>query len=200
MPHLHQHSHHHEGGGLMNHPRAYARVAHLGLFWVYRRVARDAAGLRPADGALVVDVGTGPGRLPVAIAERLPGVRVEGVDPDPKMIEEAAQAARARGSRATFRTAGAEALPYDDGSVALVVSTLSLHHWSDPSAGLREVVRVLTPGGQAWILDLRGVLREAEPLTSGIQVGVARESPVAGTWSINPLGRLVLTKPFDGLR
>ena len=49
-------------------------------------------------------------------------------------------------------------LPFADGSVDLVVSTLSLHHWDDPAAGLDEIVRVLAPGGQAWIYDFRPAL------------------------------------------
>ncbi len=43
----------------------------------------------------------------------------------------------------------------DDGSLDLVVSTLSLHHWSDPIAVLNEVARILKPGGAFMLFDLR---------------------------------------------
>jgi SAM-dependent methyltransferase len=53
-------------------------------------------------------------------------------------------------------------LPYRDGSVDLVVSTLSQHHWPDRPAALAELARVLAPGGRIWIYDLRGALRTAQ--------------------------------------
>jgi SAM-dependent methyltransferase len=46
-------------------------------------------------------------------------------------------------------------LTFPDGSFDLVVSTLSMHHWSDATAGLTEVGRVLRPGGRALVWDLR---------------------------------------------
>lgn len=52
-------------------------------------------------------------------------------------------------------------LPHPDDSVDLVVSSLSMHHWPDVPAGLREIQRVLRPGGQAWIYDVRPVLNRA---------------------------------------
>jgi len=46
-------------------------------------------------------------------------------------------------------------LTFPDRSFDLVVSTLSMHHWSDPAAGLAEIGRVLRPGGRALIWDFR---------------------------------------------
>jgi ubiquinone/menaquinone biosynthesis C-methylase UbiE len=57
--------------------------------------------------------------------------------------------------RVRFTEGNAAALPFDDGSFDLVVSTLSLHHWRDRTAALREIRRVLKPGGRAWIWDIR---------------------------------------------
>ncbi|MDD4162082.1 MAG: class I SAM-dependent methyltransferase [Methanothrix sp.] len=45
------------------------------------------------------------------------------------------------------------ALPFEDEFFDLVVSTFSLHHWPDATAGLNEIFRVLKPGGEAWIYD-----------------------------------------------
>jgi ubiquinone/menaquinone biosynthesis C-methylase UbiE len=44
---------------------------------------------------------------------------------------------------------------FPEGSFDLVVSTLSMHHWADPTAGLSEIGRVLRPGGRALVWDLR---------------------------------------------
>lgn len=48
---------------------------------------------------------------------------------------------------ATFYVGMAESIPLPGNSVDLVFSTLSFHHWSDQMKGLREIVRVLRPGG-----------------------------------------------------
>jgi ubiquinone/menaquinone biosynthesis C-methylase UbiE len=55
----------------------------------------------------------------------------------------------------SFRKGDVHQIPFADGSVDLVVSTLSLHHWSDPVAVLDEVDRVLRPGGSFLLFDLR---------------------------------------------
>jgi ubiquinone/menaquinone biosynthesis C-methylase UbiE len=62
---------------------------------------------------------------------------------------------RPPGRRPSFLVGDAAALAFPDGSFDLVVSTLSLHHWADPAAGLAEIGRVLRPGGRALIWDLR---------------------------------------------
>ena len=49
----------------------------------------------------------------------------------------------------------AESLPFAAGAFDLVLSTLSAHHWADPTAAINEQVRVLRPGGQLRIYDLR---------------------------------------------
>jgi SAM-dependent methyltransferase len=46
-------------------------------------------------------------------------------------------------------------MPFGDGSFDLVVSTLSMHHWAEPTAGMTEIGRVLRPGGRALIWDAR---------------------------------------------
>jgi ubiquinone/menaquinone biosynthesis C-methylase UbiE len=119
------------------------------------------AALRLPAGAHVLDVGTGPGRLPVEIARRSPQVWVTGLDVSPRMIE-AAKAAIEPGQQVIAEVGDVAKLPYRDGSVDLVVSTLSQHHWPDRAAALAELARVLAPGGRIWIYDLRRALRTAQ--------------------------------------
>jgi ubiquinone/menaquinone biosynthesis C-methylase UbiE len=59
------------------------------------------------------------------------------------------------GNRIAFRKGDAVQIPFPDASLDLVVSTLSLHHWSEPIAVLDELGRVLRPGGAFLIADLR---------------------------------------------
>jgi len=182
--------------GLARHPTWYDRQAgHLGWF-LYRRVVADVVAADLPAGATVLDVGTGPGRVPRMIAEARPELSVQGVDLSAEMVEYAAQAAAkpATAERITFRVADVAALPFEDGSIDLVISSLSLHHWADPAAGLRDVVRVLRPGGEAWIYDVRAVLRNPERMAAGLDADVRLESPMAGAFWFNPIGRLVLRR------
>ena len=146
--------------GLARHAKHYERWAGLLATPLYRRVVADVSAANLPGGANVLDVGTGPGRLPVEIARRSPQVRVTGLDVSPRMIE-AAAAAIEPGQQVTAEVGDVAKLPYRDGSVDLVVSTLSQHHWPDRAAALAELVRVLAPGGRIWIYDLRRALRTA---------------------------------------
>ena len=146
--------------GLAGHADWYDSVSGRLARPLYRRIAADVAGAGLPDGAFVLDIGTGPGRVPLLIAERCPSLVVEGIDLSEQMIARAAQAVPpAAGRRVRYRVADVRALPYPDGSIDLVVSSLSLHHWTDVPAGLAEIRRVLRPDGRAWIYDVRPVLR-----------------------------------------
>ena len=79
----------------------------------------------------IVDIGTGPGLLLIAVATRLPTATIIGIDPAEPM--RAAAARRLDRAHLTDRVAlmagAAERLPLPDRSVDLVVSTLASHHW-----------------------------------------------------------------------
>ena len=98
---------------------------------------------------VVLDVGCGTGRLLRDAGERWPGATLIGVDPAPGMISEAKQ----RSAGATFLVAAAEDLPLGDASVDLAVSTISFHHWPKKLEGLKEIARVLRPGGRLLLAD-----------------------------------------------
>lgn len=133
--------------------RRYDRLAGL-LAGGYRRIAADAL-LQASRGATVVDVGTGPGRLLAALASARSDIRVIGVDLAPSMVDRAQRRVAELGERASAVVADAAALPFDDGEIDLVVSSLSVHHWDDPRAAGAEVARVLRPGGMLRNYDLR---------------------------------------------
>jgi len=104
-----------------------------------------------------VDLGCGPGHLAVELAQQAPRLHVTGVDLSDEMLAQGEVYAQRVGvdDRVSFRKGDAQQIPFSDGSLNLVVSTLSLHHWSDPVAVLNEVARVLRPGGSFLIFDLR---------------------------------------------
>jgi SAM-dependent methyltransferase len=146
------------GGILIGDTGIYDAMSHRLLLGSYfQRIAEDIAEVAPAR-ARVLEVGCGPGRLSILLA-RGHDLDVTGLDLDPEMIRRArANAERAadndRGGPA-FLVGDVASLPFPDRSLDLVVSTLSSHHWSDPTAGLDEIGRVLRPDGRALIWDLR---------------------------------------------
>jgi SAM-dependent methyltransferase len=137
-------------------PSAGAYDALFGTFFegFYARVAGEVAVAHP--GGKLLEVGSGPGRLAVRLAREAPGVTLTGVDISGAMVERAARRAAGAGlsERVRFRVGDVAALPHSDEEFDAVVSTLSLHHWSDPASGLAEIHRVLKPGGEARIYDL----------------------------------------------
>jgi ubiquinone/menaquinone biosynthesis C-methylase UbiE len=135
----------------------YDRLSRLLLPWLYRTVAADAVPVA-AEAATVVDIGTGPGRLPVELARRRSDLRLVGVDPSVDMVALGRANADKAGveDRVSFIAAYAEDLPFAPGTFDLVISTLSAHHWSDPTRALAELARVLRPGGKLRIYDIRG--------------------------------------------
>ena len=118
----------------------------------YTCVARDVVETcRPREGVWV-DLGCGDGPLSFALAE-LSGSVLILVDPNRDALARAlAKAAELGLSRRTVAVYGqAESLPLADGSVDLVVSRGSIFFWEDRPAGVREVYRVLRPGGKAML-------------------------------------------------
>ena len=106
--------------------------------------------------ARALDVGCGPGQFTVLIAERLTTAEVWGVDLAPTMIELAQRHAATSGAaqRLHFAVADVAALPFPDACFDAVVSSGSIKHWPDPVAGLREMHRVLAPGGRAFVGEM----------------------------------------------
>ena len=115
---------------------------------VHRAVVRMAANL--GEPSVVLDVGCGTGRLLREVRKRWPSAQVIGIDPAPRMVEVASRLA----PDITFRVGSGEDLPLPDASVDLVLSTTSFHHWHDQAAGVREVSRVLRPGGHFILADV----------------------------------------------
>jgi ubiquinone/menaquinone biosynthesis C-methylase UbiE len=104
-----------------------------------------------------VDLGCGGGQLAVALASAAPGLRVTGIDLSSTLLTDAYRRASEAGLsyRVDFRTGDAVDTGLAPASVDLAISTLSLHHWTEPVAVMNEVARILRPGGSFVIFDLR---------------------------------------------
>jgi ubiquinone/menaquinone biosynthesis C-methylase UbiE len=190
-------------------PRAaglYNAVAPTLLRPLYRQAADEVvASLGPVAApqvSAVLEIGSGPGELAVELARRLPGGNVLGIDLAPAMIERATELARSEGleGRVRFQLADAASLPLPDGSFDAVVSTLSLHHWSDPTAVFLEMGRVLRPGGVTLIYDMRPLAYTRDELELFLAGGPFESSDIerepVGTVLLGPLFvRIALARP-----
>ncbi|WIM99585.1 methyltransferase domain-containing protein [Actinoplanes oblitus] len=116
----------------------------------------DRAGVRP--GQTVLEIGCGPGDVLLQLGRRVPDAKLIGIDPDPAALRKARRKAARRGLEITFQLAYADRLPLPDDSVDRVLSSYMLHHLDTDQqvAALREVGRVLRPGGEVHVVDADG--------------------------------------------
>ena len=113
----------------------------------------------------LLDVGTGPGGIPLKIARRLAGIRTVGIDYSRNMILAAQRAAAEQGlaDRLAFLVGDANRLPFSEATFDVVLSNSVLHHLANPLGLLNEMARVARPDGIVLLRDLRRPSRLAFP-------------------------------------
>jgi ubiquinone/menaquinone biosynthesis C-methylase UbiE len=119
-----------------------------------RRILLEQAALQPS--SRVLDVGCGTGALAILIKRLHPTITVVGVDPDPRALARAERKARAAEVSVHFGRGFADMLAYADASFDRVFSSLMFHHLgrNEKERSLREIRRVLRPGGRLEFLDI----------------------------------------------
>jgi len=126
-------------------------VMTAGLHHQWRRRAVELAQLGP--GARALDVATGTGDLAIALADRLRGDgEVVAVDFSERMLELAR--AKADSLPIRFESANALALPFADDEFDAATVGFGARNFSDLDQGLREMVRVVRPGGRVVVLEI----------------------------------------------
>jgi ubiquinone/menaquinone biosynthesis C-methylase UbiE len=119
----------------------------------YYEVAEEV--LSKISAGRILDIGTGPGYLPLEIGRKSQGLEIKAIDISAAMVEIARRNSQEMGlsGRVEFLLGSAENIPFEPGYFDLVVSTGSFHHWANPEKCLAEIHRVLKNGGEAWIYD-----------------------------------------------
>jgi demethylmenaquinone methyltransferase/2-methoxy-6-polyprenyl-1,4-benzoquinol methylase len=166
--------------GLPRHYHAMGALLSFGQDPRWRRMLVDA--IDPHPGQRILDAACGTGLVTLALARR--GCAVVGLDQNEAMLE-AAQSRLAHagglGGRVTFVVGQAEQLPFDDGEFDALSFTYLLRYVDDRSATMRELARVVKPGGRLGMVEF----------------GVPRLAPTRALWRLHTraslplLGRLV---------
>lgn len=136
--------------------KAYDKISQWPQFRLLRKlIIRELMRHHPQ--GILVDVGCGPGYLIVDVARLFPKLSIIGVDISEEMVHKAERnlCALGFGERTVFHKGDIHALPFESNSVDFIISTLSLHHWSEPIEAIQEIHRVLKQGGQFVLFDLR---------------------------------------------
>ena len=127
----------------------------IGLGRAFRQKTLGFTEVKPGESVLDVGCGTGVLTRLAALVVGQTGYAV-GIDPAAKMIGVAKKNALKEGSRAEFRLAVIEDLPFEDNRFDCVLSSAMLHHLPPDLKvkGLSEVHRVLKPGGRLVLVDV----------------------------------------------
>jgi demethylmenaquinone methyltransferase/2-methoxy-6-polyprenyl-1,4-benzoquinol methylase len=159
-------------------------VMTAGLHHSWRKRAADRAELSAGDAALDLCCGTGDHTL--ELRERVGATgRVVGADFSERMLELAQEKAAERGAAdVTFEWADALELPYSDASFDAVTVGFGVRNLADIGAGIREMTRVLKPGGRCVILEI--TQPQKPPLSTFFGIWFDRIVPVLGRIAGDP--------------
>ena len=132
----------------------YTKLAEVYGQAYYQSVARIVLE-RLAPGSRLLDVGTGPGFLPLSIASQSNTAEIHAFDYTEELVRNGRNHATRRGftDRISFFVGDCYRIPVPDESYSFLTSTGVLHTLTDPDRALREWYRVLEPGGIAWVFD-----------------------------------------------
>jgi demethylmenaquinone methyltransferase / 2-methoxy-6-polyprenyl-1,4-benzoquinol methylase len=125
--------------------------ANIDKLW-WRRTARSFAKLLEQPGVKVLDLCCGTGDMALALRRQAPQAEITGADFSHSMLVLASKK-NSQPSRIKWVEADALQLPFPDQSFDLVTSAFGFRNLADYDAGLREIFRVLRPGGECGILE-----------------------------------------------
>ena len=161
---------------------------HEVMSWVLDSIENDGGAIDPTTKALDVACGTG-----IFARALLPHcAEVTGLDATEAMLDRARTATQDQegADRITFLTGDAGKMPFDSDSFDLVVSRLAIHHFPNPEEQVREIARVVRPGGRVVIVDITSP-QNAEVAARLDELETLRDPTHTHTLSIPTLANLL---------
>jgi ubiquinone/menaquinone biosynthesis C-methylase UbiE len=171
--------------------RWYARNGRQGR--EFDLLAKRVSEIVPAGGR-VLDVAPGPGYLSIEIA-KLGRYKVSGVDISKTFVEIARAHAKEAGVEIDFRQGNAADLPFPDARVEFVICTAAVKNFTHPVQALREMVRVLRPGGTALVIDLRRDASRTEIDRQVAKMGLNWVNALLTKWTFS---QVLLKRAYTG--
>lgn len=184
--------------------RLYGRFADQFMSDSYRAIAEEI--LAEARSGELLELGSGPGHLAQELAQRARDLQITAMDISGDMVQmtEARIHEAGLGSQVKVVHGDAMDIPFPSESFDYVVSMGALHGWMAPEIVLREIHRVLKPGGKVWIYDLRretaqddwDEVRRQVPLTSQPLFDMGVMNPWRSALDEEQIRSFVLKSPF----
>jgi ubiquinone/menaquinone biosynthesis C-methylase UbiE len=143
----------------------------------FRALARRIAAEVPPRAA-ILEIAPGPGYLAIELA-RLGSHRVTGLDVSHSFVRIAAENAARAGVAVDFQQGDAAALPFAGDQFDFAVCRAAFKNFCDPVGALREMHRVLKPGGRALIIDMRSDASDAAISDQVEKMQLGRMSAIA---------------------
>jgi ubiquinone/menaquinone biosynthesis C-methylase UbiE len=197
--------------------KAYKGVAMEGVIanWYSRTTSKDVhrhkdmaalVARQLAPGAAVLEIAPGPGYFCIELA-KLGHYRITGLDISKSFVEIASRNAAQAGVQADFRLGNASAMPFEDGSFDLTFCQAAFKNFSEPVNAIREMYRVLRPGGKAIIVDMRRdttadeIHREIENMGLGaidklMTTWTFKQMLVKSAYSVSEMESMIARTPF----
>jgi ubiquinone/menaquinone biosynthesis C-methylase UbiE len=178
--------------------RWYTSLTHKSLD-EFKALAGRAASQIPA-GAAVLEVAPGPGYFAIELA-KLGAYRITGLDISRTLVEIARSKAAEAGVNVDFRRGDAAHMPFASESFDFLLCRAAFKNFTEPLPALKEMYRVLKPGGQALIIDLRrdASMQSISEAVQGMHLGTVNAMITRLTFRFMLLKRAYTREEFQQL-